>query len=178
MIPEKLPQKVIINVGVSGAGKSSWTKGYIKGTNPRAVRINRDDLRRCLKTDIVNYYNSKWLNPTEDMINHIEEYMLIQGLLKGFTVIIDNTNLKISYINKWVDMINDWNQDTPEDQKVEIVFKIFEDKDPLELKRRVMKRDDLKEYEVEYIIKQIQSLPVVIDYIKKTFKASQIYYGS
>jgi hypothetical protein len=160
---------IIINVGVSGSGKSTWSKDYIKAY-PRTVRINRDDFRQCLKGTLDGYYQSKFLNPTEDLINKLEEYTLVQALLKGFDVIIDNTNLKPSYITRWVDFITYWNEDEVTENQATFHFKIFPEADANVLKKRVNVRDaPLGWDKLNYIDKQVASLPGVIKYIIEKF---------
>jgi len=157
-----MSQTLIINVGVSGAGKTTWSIEYIK-KNPRTVRINRDDLRVALKGTLDGYYDQDrgFLNATEDMINKLEEYTLIQALMKGFSVIIDNTNLKPAYINRWTDLLREWNED--EEVKVDLKFKIFPLNDAQVLKKRVNVRDaPLGWDKLDYIDKQLRSLPEII----------------
>jgi len=160
---------IIINVGVSGSGKSTWSKNYIK-TFPRTVRINRDDFRQCLKGTLDGYYQSKFLNPTEDLINKMEEYTFVQALLKGFDVIIDNTNLKPSYITRWVDFINYWNDDETAENQISFSFKLFTESNAHFLKQRVNVRDaPIGWNKLDYIDKQIASLPGIIKYVIEKF---------
>jgi predicted kinase len=78
-------------------------------------------------------------------------------LLKGYSVIIDNTHLKPSYI---VDIISFINERFP----VKVKFKIFDTNDKELLKSRISKRDSLQN--TDYIDKQVQSLNGIIHYIK------------
>ena len=68
-----MKSEVIINVGISGAGKSTWTTQFIK-ENPNYLRINRDDIRKTLVGDLNGYYERKDLNRIETSINFIEEF--------------------------------------------------------------------------------------------------------
>lgn len=48
-------KKLIILVGISGSGKSTWATEYIQ-KNPDTLRINRDDIRKSLVGTLKNYY--------------------------------------------------------------------------------------------------------------------------
>jgi hypothetical protein len=164
-----MSQQIIINVGVSGSGKSTWSKDYIR-THPRTIRINRDDLRKCLRGTLDDYYQSEFLNSREDLINKLEEHALAQALLKGFDVIIDNTNLKPSYIMRWVDFIKYWNDDEIPENQATFNFKIFPESHTETLKKRINIRDaPLGWDKLNYIDKQVASLPEIIKYINKNF---------
>ena len=106
-----MSQEVIINIGVSGAGKTTWSEKFIQ-KNPNYIRINRDDIRKTLRVSLDGYYQQEknLLNNIENLINNIEDTIYIKALNRGFSVIIDNTNLKISYIQRWVDFVNIYNQ--------------------------------------------------------------------
>lgn len=161
--------KVIINVGVSGSGKTTWSTEYIKN-NPKTIRINRDSIRLGLCGTLDDYYQSKLLNMREDMINNIEEYTLIQALLKGFDVIIDNTNLKLSYISRWENFVKQWNEEEAFENQVSFNFKLFTESNVDTLKKRVNVRDaPLGWDKLDYIDKQVASLPNIFAYIKSKY---------
>lgn len=157
--------KIIINVGVSGSGKSTWSTNYIK-QNPRTVRINRDDLRKTLKGTLDGYYQIQkgLLNANENLINKLEEYMLTQAFLSNFDVIIDNTNLKPSYITRWLDFI--FYLAEGEETQPEIWFKLFPESDIVTLKTRVYQRDNLDSKSLEYIEHQVKNLEFIKRYLE------------
>jgi predicted kinase len=104
---EKL--KVLMLIGIPGSGKSTWSTNFIK-ENSDWVRINRDDFRFMLKAVPVCD------NKVEKLINDLQYNALLSSLNAGFNVIIDNTNLKGSYINNFLKVIGD---------KANVEFKIF-----------------------------------------------------
>lgn len=166
-------QQVIINVGASGAGKTNWSIDYIK-RNPNTARINRDDIRRMLVGTIEGFYERKNLNQLEVMISDLEEHLFLKLLTNGFDVIIDNTHLKPSYIDKWVQFIKFWNE-LGKTHQAEVKFKIFVMNDPKSLKDRVMQRDPFNtEDSVKYIDKQVLSLKNAISHVEKNYKTQII----
>lgn len=91
--------KVKILIGVPASGKSTWSTNFVK-SNPNWVRINRDDFRFMLKDMPV-------CEPKiESLINNLQDNAILSALGSGLNVIIDNTNLKQSYINHFIDLTN------------------------------------------------------------------------
>lgn len=89
-------------VAPSGAGKSTWVNNFIK-ENKGWVAVSRDKLREQLfsytEDNVNEYYSLPNLGLTEKLITDVL-YNNIKFLLsKGLNVIIDNTNLKMRYIN-------------------------------------------------------------------------------
>ena len=156
-------QQIIINIGVSGSGKTTWSTEYIKN-NPNTFRVNRDDIRKTLKGDLVDYYKQSGLelSSIEDLVSIIENNMIKTILLKRYNVIIDNTNLGSRYINNWIELTNNFVS------PVDIKFKIFDEVDKEVLKQRIRHREGEFAY-TEYIDKQLIQYKVISDYIKKTY---------
>jgi len=90
---------VIICVGISGSGKSTWSTQLIRSSTDY-IRCNRDDIRRTLIGDLVDYYGRRDLGGFEKMVTNIEYFIWETAIRLKKSVIIDNTNLKISTINK------------------------------------------------------------------------------
>jgi predicted kinase len=88
---------VIINIGIPGSGKSTWSKEYVK-KNPSWVIVSRDSFRYMLKDSGV--VDSKF----ENLITRLEEDAITVALSKGCNVIIDKTHLKLSYINQMIEL--------------------------------------------------------------------------
>lgn len=116
--------KVVICCGIAASGKSTWAKQFVKD-NPSWIRVNRDDIREMIKSNFV--LNSKG----EDYVTVIQSEMIDSALMMNYNVIVDNTNLKVEYIEAICEQVK---------YKADVEFKFF----PIELKealKRNWKRD-------------------------------------
>lgn len=161
-------QQIIFNIGVSGSGKTTWTTDQIKN-NPNTLRINRDDLRRVLVGDLKGYYQRPDLNSIETIISNTEAHMIVEALRRNYNIIFDNTNLRSSYINDKINMVEHWSEVFNKD--INIKFKIFNEINPDLLKLRVSQRDNISlNNDTAYIDKQIKSFNNIVSYIKEYYK--------
>lgn len=163
-------QEVIINVGVSGSGKSTWTTSFIKN-NSKYLRINRDDIRKTLVGDLMGYYNRKDLSTIEFIVTKLENNIGESALLRDYSLIVDNTNLSIKTINEKLKAIEKLNK--LYGTNIQFSFRIFPLSDHWTLKSRVNERDKFPN--LDYIDKQLKSLPVIIDYLEANFKGKVVY---
>lgn len=165
---------VIITVGISGAGKSSWSTNFIK-ENPKYLRLNRDDIRKTLVGDLDGYYQRNDLKLIEDLVSDLEEsyfYKVCNHCMMN--LIIDNTHLKESYIKRWINIFDKYKDTT--DYEVDYKFKFF-DVDLEVAKHRVMVRENwltddymLEDFKVEYIEKQYQQYKNIKKFIEDNYK--------
>lgn len=97
---EQGKQKLIILSGISGSGKTTIATDLCNKFE-KHVRVNRDDLRKQLvgKLD-QSYYKRKDLNNLEKQVTWLLFSEIRHLLQHGYTVVVDNTNLKESYINE------------------------------------------------------------------------------
>ena len=86
--------KLIITRGLPASGKSTWAKQWVLKDPEHRVRINQDDIRLML--------GKQWVPSREKLVQHIQEEALIEALLRGYDIVIDNTNLN----NKVLDQFN------------------------------------------------------------------------
>ena len=97
-----MSKKLIITVGCSGSGKSTWAhQEWLKNPN-NIVIVNRDKIRELLfgytETNINKYYQRKDLNKLEKQVTKYEDTLINEGLCENKTVIVDATHLKKEYI--------------------------------------------------------------------------------
>lgn len=151
--------KIIIMIGISGSGKSTKAKEIAKETN--ALIISRDKLREMLfgynEETIESYYQQSDLYLRENQITSFQNYLIERALIKGNDVIIDDTNLKLSFIKEFCEKF----------QEYDFEFKLIEC--PLE---EAIQRDSQRTRKVgeEIIKKQFNNLNI----LKKIFDFKKI----
>lgn len=152
--------KVILTVGGIASGKSTWAKQYVKD-NPSWIRVNRDDIREMVKSSPV--LNSKG----EDYVTAIQTEMIDNALMMNYNVILDNTNLKVEYIEDICEQVK---------YKADVEFKLF----PIELdealarnsaRDRIVPHDVIRRMNDQYNRLLRDSLEVFI----KRYKQTQIF---
>lgn len=138
--------EIIICVGISGAGKSTWTDEVLRKV-PNAFRINRDSLRLSIAGTLDGYYQHPNLMIRESIVTLLTNKILEEmRYIDGSTVVLDNTNVDQKYLIPLVKMF----------EKDAIVGIKFFDIDVDTAKRRVLSRDAFlsESKQVEYIDKQ------------------------
>ena len=90
--------KVKILIGIPASGKSTWSEDFVC-KNSDWVRVCRDDFRAMLKSQPV-------CEPKiESLINTLQDNVILDSLSRGLNVMIDNTNLKVSYIEHFCELV-------------------------------------------------------------------------
>ncbi|MCK8494447.1 AAA family ATPase [Spirosoma sp. RP8] len=114
---------VLILIGLSGSGKSTFARQFC-AEHPNWLRVNRDDLRRGLLPVSLAEYWKTWpeqeINRIETLVNDLQQTAILEGLARGWHVLIDNTNLKLSYLNDYRRML------TRRFAEVKIQYKLIE----------------------------------------------------
>jgi predicted kinase len=88
-------RKIIINIGIPGAGKTFRTKEFLR-KNSGWVRVSRDEFRLMLR-------NEQMCEPkVEDLVTKLVNITIHNALSKKLNVIIDNTNVKEKYIKQFI----------------------------------------------------------------------------
>lgn len=90
---QKKMSKLIITRGLPASGKSTWAKQWALEDPEHRVRINQDDIRLML--------GKYWVPKRELLVQHIQEEALIEALLKGYDIVIDNTNLNKKVLDNY-----------------------------------------------------------------------------
>lgn len=104
MSKEKFQAKVILTVGISNCGKSTWAREYI-AKNPMFTEVNRDDLRIAFFCDgkRSEYVNYKFSKERENMITECAVVNAEFAVKNGQGVIISDTNLNSKTRAFWKD---------------------------------------------------------------------------
>lgn len=102
MTKKKFEAKVILTIGISNCGKSTWSKEFIK-KNPMFTEINRDDLRIAFfcdgKRSLYNDY--KFSKEKEGMVTEVAKTRAEFAIGNGQGIIISDTNLNAKTRNFW-----------------------------------------------------------------------------
>ena len=153
-------KKVLILSGISGSGKSTFARQFCT-ENPNWLRVNRDDLRRSVLPVSLPQYWQTWSdadkNRIENVVNELQKAAILEGLARDWNVLIDNTNLKLSYINEFRKLL------TERFDAVEIQYKLIETPINECIQRDKYRDDSVGEAVIRKQAEQLTSL-------KKNFK--------
>ena len=102
MTKPKFQAKVILTIGISNCGKSTFAKELIK-ENPRYTEVNRDDTRIAFfcDGDRNQYNNYKFSRDKEQLVTKINEACAAFAISRGQGVIVSDTNLNAKTRNFW-----------------------------------------------------------------------------
>lgn len=87
--------ELIITVGISGCGKSTWAKAEVYRLRGDTVRLNRDDIRKMLFDAVA------WSSFNENLVRNWQMEGTRQALQMGKSVIIDDTSCIRHTRQKW-----------------------------------------------------------------------------
>ncbi len=91
-------KKVILTKGLPGSGKSTWAKQMLNESPNSYKRINNDDLRKMLD-------NGHYSSDMEKFIKKAVDALVLLALEEGKHVILDNTHLSESSINRIKELV-------------------------------------------------------------------------
>lgn len=114
-----MEQTLYICIGLPASSKSTWAKYMIQAYGSKdgsqIKRVNKDLFREMLDNKI-------WHPKSEGFINDLERYTVRTALLKGYSVIVDDTNLNPKVQNRWKAVCEDIKKEVP---NLKLVFKEF-----------------------------------------------------
>lgn len=156
--------KITVLIGISGAGKTTFTTPLLKNKN--TIRVNRDSARLMLfgaeQSDQL-YYERKDIRACEELVTEMIEDTVYNALNKGKDIVFDNTNLQKKNIDEIIFKYNHL-------ADIELVFL---DIDLAEAKKRVLNRH-VGSWTINggYIDKQFNDYQKV----KKAMHGQQLFY--
>lgn len=103
--------EVIILQGIQGSGKSTWALDYVTKEPTKRVRINRDSIRKM--------FGKYWVLEREELCNEIEDKAIAYAIVRGFDIVIDDTNLNPKSLKHIKELILNV------DNKANIIYKLF-----------------------------------------------------
>lgn len=97
---------LIIIVGISGSGKSTWAHDKWLNDPDKYVIVNRDKIRELLfgftEVSMENYYRmGDKIGKYEKQVTRYEDTLIHEGLNHGKTVIVDATHLTRKYLERF-----------------------------------------------------------------------------
>lgn len=95
-----MKNKIIILIGISGSGKSTFAKDYVKN-NSNSVIISRDTIRMALFGFNEETYKDYYKNDTterEKIVTTFFNTQIWNALENGLDVVVDNTHLNKEYL--------------------------------------------------------------------------------
>lgn len=78
--------KLLVTQGLPASGKTTWARKWAEEKPDDRVRVNRDDIRKM--------FGKYWVPRRERLVTAIENECILHALSKGFSVVVDATNLK------------------------------------------------------------------------------------
>ena len=111
--------KIILVLGISGSGKTYWSRQWAEEDPEHRIRLNYDDIR---------YMFGKYWVPDrrEQLVKDTFMYALRQAMYMGYNIVIDNmSNLNPKHQKEYIDLVNE-NNSYEESPKYEIEFKWFD----------------------------------------------------
>lgn len=97
--------KILVLSGISNSGKSSFTATTVQHNPERYVSVNRDKIRELLygytEETVNEYYGRSDFNYLENQVTAVQDNLINFWLKRGKDVIVDNTNLRLKYINEF-----------------------------------------------------------------------------
>lgn len=123
--------EIILTIGPSSCGKTTWATEEVKKSKGKIVNINRDDIRRSLFV-FDSWKDYKFTAQKESLVTETQVAMTRSAISKGLSVIISDTNLNPVYRQNW--------EELAKELKVKIVYKTFE-VELNELRRRNIGRE-------------------------------------
>jgi predicted kinase len=104
-------KEVKLLIGIPASGKSTWAKEFIKKSTSKWVRVCRDDYRFMLKDVPFCDFD------VEKMITKLVQDAIVTSLNNGFNILVDQTNVKVKYLNDFINFLED---------KADVTFQIFD----------------------------------------------------
>lgn len=97
--------KLIVLIGCSGSGKSTWAHSEWQKDKLNAIIVNRDKIRELLfgytESTIKDYYSLEEIGKLEKQVTLYEDTLIYEALVLGRTVIVDATHLEKRYLSRF-----------------------------------------------------------------------------
>jgi predicted kinase len=106
-------QKIILTRGLPASGKSTWAKEFVKNSNGKAKRINKDDLREMIDAGVYSKTNEQMILAARDALVNTFIGMDVE------TIIVDDTNFEEKHFDAMKNIADLFKKFTDRDITVE-----------------------------------------------------------
>lgn len=97
--------KIIVTVGMSNSGKSTFARQAVGENSDQFIVVNRDKIRELLfgytEETIAEYYHRTDISKREKEVTRYEDTLINEALQMGKTPIVDATHLKRAYLERF-----------------------------------------------------------------------------
>jgi predicted kinase len=107
-------RKVILMKGLPGSGKSTLAKKMMSDYPDCYKKINRDGLRAM-------FDEGKTSKKSEHFIRKIRDLLIVESLKEGKNVIVDDTNLSETNLQRITQVVSDYNHQFHQSVKIEVL---------------------------------------------------------
>lgn len=111
--------KLILCLGISGSGKTTWAKQWAEESPTNRIRLNYDDIRTML--------GKYWVPERESLVLSIFNTGLNEAMSNKYDIVIDNmSNLNPKHIDEYKFIVESYNESDDDDNTYELEFKLFD----------------------------------------------------
>jgi predicted kinase len=98
-------KKIIVTVGISNSGKSTWAHEQWAETPEKYIIVNRDKIRELLfgftEPTIYKYYHTAKIRDFEKEVTRYEDTLINEALKSGKIPLVDATHLSRKYLERF-----------------------------------------------------------------------------
>jgi predicted kinase len=152
-------QKIILTRGLPASGKSTWSMEFVKSSNGKAKRVNKDLLREMIDAGVYSKPNEQQILAARDALVSTFIGMHVE------TVIVDDTNFEEKHFDAMKDIADQFKTFTDRDIAVEykdfldVSLDVCLERDSLRIKP--VGEKVIKSMHQRYILPTIKELPAV-----------------
>lgn len=96
-------QEVILLRGLPASGKSTWAREQVVNNPGKYKRINKDELREMLDVSV-------WTKSNETFVEKTRDFIIMQALEKGKSVIVDDTNINPKHETRIKELVEEYSK--------------------------------------------------------------------
>ena len=113
-------KEIILALGISGSGKTYWSKQWAEEDPEHRIRLNYDDIRCML--------GKYWVpDKREQLVKDTFTYALNQAMYMGYNIVIDNmSNLNPKHQKEYEKLIEEHNSFSATPYSYKLTYKLFD----------------------------------------------------